>query len=112
LKKAEKLKELKSVDEIPKKFKYDQEEVEFWDSHSFASISDEMPISNLIPRKRKRMRPISIRLPEDTIKDAMEISISENIDYTALLRQIVIEGINVVKKKKRETVNHVQNSEK
>jgi len=74
-----------------------------------------MPISNLIPRKRKRMRPISIRLPEDTIKDAkdaMEISISENIDYTALLRQIVIEGINVVKKKKRETVNHVQNSEK
>ena len=85
---------------------------QFLDSHSFASIADEMPISNLIPRKRKRMRPISIRLPEDTIKDAMEISISENIDYTALLRQIVIEGINVVKKKKRETVNHVQNSEK
>ena len=57
------------------------------------------------------MRPVSIRLPENTIKDAMEISVSENIDYTALLRQIVIEGITVVKKR-RGNVNHIQNGGK
>lgn len=104
VKKSEELKELESVDEIPKKFNSEEEEIEFWDTHSFGTIADEMPVSDLIPRRKKRMRPVSIRLPEDIIRDAKKISVSENVDYTALLRQIVVEGVTLVKKRRTKSV--------
>ncbi len=103
VKKSEEFKELESVDEIPKKFNF-EEESEFWDTHSFGTIADEMPVSDLIPRRKKRMCPVSIRLPEDIIRDAKKISASENVDYTALLRQIVVEGVTLVKKRRTKSV--------
>jgi predicted DNA binding CopG/RHH family protein len=91
---------LKSVEEIPD-FKSEEEEIEFWKTHSLVDILDELPevkveISGEL-RKRiedhKKKKLLTLRLDPAQIDKAKEIAIKKGVGYLTLMRNWIQQGI-------------------
>ncbi len=100
--KKKKIKNLKSLDQIPK-FKTEDEEAEFWDSHSAAELivkglleDVKVEITGDLRKKveeHKKKQLISLRLNPRQVQKAKEIAIKKGIGYLTLMRNWIQEGI-------------------
>ena len=98
---------LKSLEEIPD-FISEDEEVEFWATHSLAKVWDKLkpePVT-LSPhlrakvQRRRVKKPVTLRLDQDQIRAAKAIARKKSLSYQALLRIWIAEGIqNELEKK-------------
>lgn len=97
------MKYLSSIDEIPD-FKNEEEEAEFWATHSLAKIWDKLEdigSVELDPELKKKIRErygekrlLTIRLDQEQIEAAKEIAERKSIGYQTLMRMWITEGIN------------------
>ena len=112
------IKYLKSTDEIPE-FKSEEEEAEFWDTHSAAKIVDQLeevdleiaePLKKKIEEQRRK-ELISLRLYPEQIEKTKEIAIQKGIGYLTLMRNWIQEGIERELGKK-EDIKRISDLEK
>ena len=112
------IKYLKSTDEIPE-FKSEEEEAEFWDTHSAAKIVDQLeevdleiaePLKKKIEEQRRK-ELISLRLYPEQIEKTKEIAIQKGIGYLTLMRNWIQEGIERELSKK-EDIKRISDLEK
>lgn len=116
---SKKIKNLKSLNEIPK-FTNEKEEVEFWKSHRITDLLDQLPsesveLSNELEARikaNKNKKQVTIRLYPEQIKITKEIALSKRIGYLTLISSWVQEGIEREKGKKEiaELVKDLRNS--
>ncbi|MGB7291105.1 MAG: CopG family antitoxin [Thermodesulfobacteriota bacterium] len=91
---------LKSVKEIPK-FKSEDEEIEFWETHSMIDIIDKLPevkveISGELKKRmeeHKNKKLLTLRLDPAQIDKAKEIAIKKGMGYLTLMRHWIQQGI-------------------
>ncbi len=91
---------LKSLDEIPR-FKNEAEEAQFWATHSLADLWDQLepvevkvlPKGRRITLRRRRKKPVTLRLEERQITQAKELARRKSLSYQALMRSWISEGI-------------------
>ena len=86
------------------KFKTEEEEANFWDTHSFTDYLDEFEevddVFILAPslaekiKKRSEKRLISIRLAKWEIDKTKQISKKMHIPYQVLIRKFINEGLH------------------
>jgi predicted DNA binding CopG/RHH family protein len=97
---------LKSLDEIPK-FKSEEEEAEFWDTHSIAKIWNQLekakvelshPLKAKINERRKAKKFISLRLEPEQIESLKTLSSKKGIGYLTLIRMWVSEKLSQERK--------------
>lgn len=84
---------MRGFKQIPK-FRNEDEEREFWATHSTTDYVDwklarRVRFSNLKPT----LRSISIRLPEHLIGDLKALANERDIPYQALLKQFLVERV-------------------
>jgi predicted DNA binding CopG/RHH family protein len=88
---------------IPK-FRSDQEAAEFFDSHSLASVWDQLPEASqakpsaklagkIRDRHARAKAPISLRLAPEQIAAAKHIAAAKSVGYQTQLRMWIAEGI-------------------
>ena len=86
------------------KFESEEEEAEYWETHSVAGIWQKLPRGEsppLLPSLSRRIRErqaarkaaVSVRLDPDQIEKAKEIAARKSIDYRAQLLLWITEGI-------------------
>jgi predicted DNA binding CopG/RHH family protein len=86
------------------KFRSDEEEAEYFETHSIAEIWDQLPkakAAKLSAALAKRIRehharakaPISLRLEPEQIDAARKIAASKSVGYQTQLRMWIAEGI-------------------
>lgn len=73
-----------------------EEEREFWDTHDTTEMNLE-PLDVVFIR-RKPMRSISIRLPEQDIKRIRALAKKCRIPYTALIRNMIRRELRLIEK--------------
>ena len=89
----------KKLKRIPK-FKNEDEEREFWDTHSSVDYIDWSKAQNVIfPNLKPTSRSISIRLPEYIINRVKVQANKLDIPYQALMKQYIAKGAGVLKKR-------------
>ena len=102
MKQRSKIIPLKSLDEIPK-FKSEKEEAEFWDTHSMASLWDQLEAvkvklsSSLAAKMRERRKAkklISLRLEQNQIESLKNVASRKGIGYLTLIRMWVMERLS------------------
>ncbi|HZX12936.1 MAG TPA: CopG family antitoxin [Thermodesulfobacteriota bacterium] len=112
------IKYLKSTDEIPE-FKSEEEEAEFWDTHSAAKIVDQLeevdleiaePLKKKIEEQRRK-ELISLRLYPEQIEKTKAIAIQKSIGHLTLMRNWIQEGIERELSKK-EDIKRISDLEK
>jgi len=94
------MKYLESVEEIPD-FKSEEEEIEFWETHSMVDILNELPevkveISGELKKRiedHKKKKLLTLRLDPAQIDKAKEIAIKKGIGYLTLMRNWIQQGI-------------------
>lgn len=90
-----KMEEIQSPEEIPD-FENEEEEAEFWATHS---LGDEFPEKagpipeGVLPSARPRTRPISLRLDEDVLGRLKAVANSKHKGYQTLLKEFVVERL-------------------
>jgi hypothetical protein len=83
--------------EIPE-FASEEEEVAFWDTHSFGpgmcdhDNSDPDPLLDAIP-KRPRTRPVPIPIDDDTMARLKRLAARKGIGYQTMLKTFVMERL-------------------
>ncbi len=83
-----------SISKIPK-FTSEQEEAEFWDTHSITDFLDELtPVDVTIVDARPRKEQISLRLDRETITRLKAVAQQRGIGYQTLIRMWVMERLN------------------
>ncbi|MEJ7842565.1 MAG: CopG family antitoxin [Rubrobacter sp.] len=98
------MKEISSLEEIPD-FKSEEEEAEFWATHSLGDeILDKMgPVpEDELPPVRPRTRPISLRFDDDTLKRLRLLAEKKHKGYQTLLKEFVAERL--YEEEKREGI--------
>jgi predicted DNA binding CopG/RHH family protein len=86
------------------KFQSDQEAAEYFESHSVASVSDQLPeapqgkpwpalAAKIRDRHVRAKSPISIRLAPEQIAAAKHIAAAKSVGYQTQLRMWIAEGI-------------------
>jgi len=86
------------------KFQSDQEAAEYFESHSAASVWDQLPeapqakpspalAAKIRDRHVRAKSPISIRLAPDQIAAAKHIAAAKSVGYQTQLRMWIAEGI-------------------
>lgn len=84
--------EINSLDEIPD-FASDEEEADFWDTHSFSEELLEslppVPDEELPPVRN----PLSVRFDRDTLTRLKALARKKHVGYQTLLKQFVIERL-------------------
>ena len=108
------IKQLKSIAEIPE-FKSEEEETEFWDTHSTAELAEkglleevELKITGPLKKRIEEQRHkqlISLRLYPEQIEKTKEIAIQKGIGYLTLMRNWIQEGIERELGKKQDIIN-------
>jgi predicted DNA binding CopG/RHH family protein len=81
---------------MPKRpeFQTEQEEAEFWDTHSAADFFDETtPVDMQFVDARPRKTLISLRLQPETIADLKQIAHARGIGYQTLIRMWIMERL-------------------
>ena len=80
--------------EIPK-FKSEEEEVIFWDTHDTSEYYDLTKMERVIfPNLKRSVKTISIRLPESMINSLKYLSNCLDVPYQSLIKQYLQENIN------------------
>jgi len=83
----------KRLKKIPK-FKNEDQEREFWDTHSSVDYFDWSKAKiGIFPNLKLTSRPISIRLPEGLIDKAKIKANKLNIPYQTLMKQYIANGV-------------------
>jgi len=76
------------------KFKNEDEEAEFWNTHDSTDYFDWSKAKNVIfPNLRPTSRSISIRLPEYIINQVKIEANKLDIPYQALMKQYIARGV-------------------
>ena len=76
------------------KFKNEDEEAEFWNTHDSTDYFDWSKAKNVIfPNLRPTSRSISIRLPEYIINQVKVEANKLDIPYQALMKQYIARGV-------------------
>jgi predicted DNA binding CopG/RHH family protein len=83
----------KQLKKIPK-FKNEDEEREFWDSHSSVDYFDWSKAQDVVfPNLKPASRSISIRIPEYLISRVKVEANKLDIPYQALIKQYIAKGV-------------------
>ena len=83
-----------NLKKIPK-FKSEEEEVKFWDTHDTSEYYDLTRMERVIfPNLKRSVKTISIRLPESMINSLKYLSNSLDIPYQSLIKQFLQQNIN------------------
>ena len=83
---------MKKLKKLPK-FKNEDEERKFWDTHSSVDYFDWSKAQNVIfPNLKPTSRPISLRLPENIINTVKIKANRWNVPYQALMKQYIAKG--------------------
>ena len=83
-----------TMSKIPK-FASEQEEAEFWDTHSITDYLDELtPVDVTVVDARPRKEQISLRLDRETITRLKALARQRGIGYQTLIRMWVMERLN------------------
>jgi predicted DNA binding CopG/RHH family protein len=83
-----------TTSKIPK-FANEQEEAEFWDTHSITDFLDELtPVDVTVIDSRPRKEQISLRLDRETITRLKAVARQRGIGYQTLIRMWVMERLN------------------
>lgn len=78
---------------IPK-FKSEEEEANFWDTHDTTEFLDELKEVHNIKFIKPRKRLISVRMDETQIKPLKEIAAAKGIGYLTLIRMWIAERLS------------------
>lgn len=91
-----KTKEIRSEEEIPD-FETEEEEAEFWATHSFGEEYLEkmgsVPEGVLPPPTRARTKPISLRFDDDVLQRLKAVAETKHKGYQTLLKEFVTERL-------------------
>lgn len=91
-----KMKEIRSEEEIPD-FETEEEEAEFWSTHSFSEEYLEkmgpVPEGVLPPPTRSRTKPISLRFDDDVLQRLKAVAETKHKGYQTLLKEFVTERL-------------------
>ena len=83
-----------TMSKIPK-FASEQEEAEFWGTHSITDYLDELtPVEVTVVDARPRKEQISLRLDRETITRLKALARQRGIGYQTLIRMWVMERLN------------------
>lgn len=89
------LTEIRSEDDIPE-FASEEEEREFWDTHSFSEELLErlqVPAPDWLPPPRPRTKPIAVRFDPETISRLKAVARKKGKGYQTLLKEFVVERL-------------------
>jgi predicted DNA binding CopG/RHH family protein len=75
----------KPAGKIPR-FRTDEEAAEFFDTHDTSVLLESLPEAGPIIDSRPPLKPISLRLPAETIAAAKRVARRKGIAYQVLLR--------------------------
>lgn len=84
---------LKPAKKVPN-FRTDEEAAEFFDTHDTSELLDALPEVGPIIDARPPLKPISLRLPPETIEEAKRVARRKGIAYQTLLRLWIHERID------------------
>ena len=83
----------KKLKKLPK-FKNEDEERKFWDSHSSVDYFDWSKAQNVIfPNLKPTSRSISLRLPEYIISQVKVRANKLDVPYQSLMKQYIAKGV-------------------
>jgi len=91
-----KIRELKSLKEIPEFSNY-EEEAKFWDTHSVSQIWEQLePVELEIDAAliEKRLNRQLFKLEPSQVRAALNIAQRKKVDFLSLIKQWIDEGIN------------------
>lgn len=81
-------------DKIIPRFKNDDEEREFWATHSFADYIDQFePIDMDLSKLKPTTESISLRLPAYLLRRIKEIANSRDVPYQSLMKIFLAERV-------------------
>lgn len=83
---------LKRARKIPR-FRTDEDAAEFFDTHDTSELLESLPEAGPIIDARQPLKPISLRLPSETIAAAKRVAQRKGIAYQALLRMWITERL-------------------
>jgi len=98
---------VKSLDEIPEKFKSIEGEAEWWDTHDLGDILDQFEEEVQIEVMKKPKKTVTIRMSEKDIEEFKRISKQLGIKYTALIRSLAKRGLSDLKHKIMRSWRHL-----
>src|SRR6266496_3761394 len=95
----QKKREPTSQSSIPR-FKTVEEAANYWDNHSLASEEDLEPVNDVkfVVMRSRANKPITVRLPEDTLASLTEKAHEMGVGPSTLIRMWVIEQLSVDRK--------------
>jgi predicted DNA binding CopG/RHH family protein len=76
------------------RFRSDEEAAEYFDTHDTSAFLDALPEAGPIIDARPPLKPISLRLPPETIEEAKRVARRKGIAYQTLLRLWIHERID------------------
>ena len=90
------MKRVKSLDEIPEKFKSIEEEAEWWDTHDLGDVLDQFEEVKIEVMKKPK-KTVTIRMSEKDIEEFKRVSKRLGIKYTTLIRSLARRGLRELK---------------
>ena len=76
------------------RFASDEEAAEYFDTHDTAELAETLPeVPGPIIDERRPLKPISLRLPVETIAEAKQVAFGKGIAYQVLLRMWINERL-------------------
>jgi predicted DNA binding CopG/RHH family protein len=95
---------MKSIKHIPK-FKNEDEEAKFWDTHSVTDYLHELKEVHNVKFPKPRKRLVSMRLDYNQINSLKQVAASKGIGYLTLIRLWIYERLS-----KERRVAHAHHS--
>ncbi|MEQ8222396.1 MAG: CopG family antitoxin [Candidatus Eremiobacterota bacterium] len=77
---------------IPK-FNTEEEEVEFWDTHSLDEFNEDLTLAEDVTFKKSRKKLVSLRLDSQQIEILKKIATGKGIGYLTLVRMWITEKL-------------------
>ncbi len=84
---------LKPARKIPR-LRTDEEAAEFFGTHDTSELLESLPDAGPIIDARPPLKPISLRLPAETIEEAKRVARRKGVAYQTLLRMWIRERID------------------
>ncbi len=82
------------------RFRTDEAAAEFFDTHDTSELAEALPaVPGPIIDERRPLKPISLRLPADTIEAAKRVAREKGIAYQTLLRMWITERLGEERKR-------------
>jgi hypothetical protein len=79
----------------PPRFRSHREAGEYFDTHDTAELAEDLPeVPGPVVDAREPLKPISLRLPTETISAAKRVAHRKGIAYQALLRMWITERLD------------------